>query len=129
MKAEKISEFELMNENEMELYFGAKALNDAMLTGHNQIFLSASNLESDAIREHVIKLANSLGVAVTGNPIVLQNGAKLIFLLTDSQVMAAHSGNAYAINCFDDMNFSYVSNLVSSWAMLKKHRVIFFSTS
>jgi len=60
-----------MNGNEMECYFGGKALNDAMLTGENQIFLSLSRLRSDAFRDQVADLALPLGVALSGDFTVL----------------------------------------------------------
>lgn len=116
-----------MNKNEMLYHFGEKALKDAILTGDNQIFLSATPLQSEMIRKHVLHLANSLEIAVEGNPIVLPNGAILVFLLTNSQTMGRWSGHAYAINCFDDTNFSYIHKLVSAWTILKKHRAVFYS--
>lgn len=111
----------------MRLYFGSEALNDAMLTKENQIFLSASTEDSDKLRQHVVNLANSHGLSLSGNPLILPNGAMLSFLLADSRVIGGYLGNTYVINCFDETNFSYISDLVSSWTMLKKHRAIFFS--
>jgi len=116
-----------MDINSMGLYFGSEALSDAMLTKENQIFLSASTQDSEKIRQHVLNLASSYGLSLSGNPLTLPNGAILSFLLADSRVIGGYSGNAYVINCFDETNFSYISDLVSSWTMLKKHRAIFFS--
>lgn len=110
-----------------ECYFGELALNDAVLTGENQILLTASCLISDALKNYIIRVANSLEVVVTDCSILLPNGAELFFLVADSQVISGYSGNAYAINCFDDINYSHVSHLVSGWTILKKHRAIFFS--
>jgi len=112
---------------EMECYFGEKALNDAMLTGENQIFLSASRLRSDAFRDRVTDLALPLGVTLSGDFTVLPNGAQLIFLTMNSRVMSAYSGNVYAVNCFDEINFADVSDFISGWTMLKKHRAVFFA--
>jgi hypothetical protein len=103
-------------------------LEDAILTGENQIFLSVSCMQSEAIRHHVINFASSLEIGLTGDRVVLPNGAEFIFLLTDSQVMGGYSGNAYAINCFDDTNFNNINSLISVWAMFKKHRAVFIST-
>ncbi|MEC4728933.1 hypothetical protein HWQ46_25805 [Shewanella sp. D64] len=64
-----------------------------------------------------------------GNPIVLKNGAELSFVLTNSQVTGGYCGNAYAINCFDDTNFANINNLMSSWAVLKKHQAVFFCSN
>ncbi|MEC4728934.1 hypothetical protein HWQ46_25810 [Shewanella sp. D64] len=47
-----------MSKHLMVLYFAEIALNDAMLTGENQLFLSASFHENELIRKHVIHLKN-----------------------------------------------------------------------
>ncbi|OCH17009.1 hypothetical protein A6E04_19335 [Aliivibrio logei] len=116
-----------MNKNEMLYHFGEKALNDAMLTGDNHIFLSATPLQSEMIRKHVLHLASSQGLTVKGNPIVLPNGAMLVFLLTNSETMGGWSGHAYAINCFDETNFSYIHKLVSAWTADIKYHSVFYS--
>ncbi len=116
-----------MDHDSIELFFSGQALGDAMLTQENQIFLSASSRDSERIQRHITKLANSLGLSLSGNPFVLPNGATITFLLTDSKVTGGYSGNTYAINCFDEDNFSYVHNLVSSWTMLKQHKAAFVS--
>lgn len=116
-----------MNDNGMELYFAETALNDAILTGENQIFLSSSPMRSDVLRDHVVTLAAPLDITLWGGFVILPNDAKLIFLNVDNRVMSAFSGNVYVINCFNKTSFSYVSELASMWAMLKKHRVVFFS--
>lgn len=112
--------------NSMVQYFAQEALNNAMQTNENQIFLSASTSDSERIRNHVIDLGSSQELSLSGNPLVLPNGAMLTFLLTDSQVSGGHSGNAYVINCFDETK-SYINELVSSWTILKKHKAVFFS--
>ncbi|WP_172378870.1 terminase large subunit domain-containing protein [Vibrio sp. Vb339] len=111
----------------MDLYFAQAALNDAMQTNENQIFLSASTLDSERIRNHVIDLAKSQELSLSGNPLVLPNGAMLSFLQTDSQVSGGYSGNAYVMNCFDETSYSYINELVSAWTMLKKHKAAFVS--
>ncbi|MEZ8924003.1 terminase family protein [Vibrio lentus] len=116
-----------MNRNSMDLYFAQEALKDAMQTSENQIFLSASTSDSERIRNHVIDLASSQGHILSGNPLVLPNGAMLSFLLTGIQTSGGHFGNAYVINCFNETNYSYINELVSPWIMLKKHKAVFFS--
>lgn len=115
----------MMNRNSMVLYFAQEALNDAMQTNENQIFLSASTSDSERIRKHVMDIASSHDLNLSGNPLVLPDGAMLTFLLTDSQVSGGHSGNAYVINCCDETNYSYINELVSSWTLLKKHKAVF----
>jgi len=113
--------------NKIEKHLADIALNDAMLTGENQIFLSATTQASEKIQEQIISLAASHGLTLSGNPFILPNGANLIFLLPDNQVCAGYSGNAYVINCFDKANFAHIRELVASWTLLKKHRAVYLS--
>lgn len=116
-----------MDINSIERYFANEALTNAMVTGENQIFLSASVQDSERIRQYVASLASSYGLSLSGNLLILPNDAMLVFLLTDSRTSGGYSGNAYVINCFNDTNFTDISDLVSSWTMLKKHRAVFIS--
>ncbi|WP_217654305.1 terminase large subunit domain-containing protein, partial [Aeromonas salmonicida] len=69
----------------MTYYFAGEALEDAILTGGNQIFLSATRAQAEVFRSYICKIAQTfLGVTLTGNPIVLSNGAELIFCSTNS---------------------------------------------
>ena len=61
------------------------------------------------------------------NPITLPNGATLSFLLTSTLTSGGRVGNVYAINCFNETNFSYVHALVSGWTMHKGYRAVFYS--
>ena len=117
-----------MKKNDMIFHFGKKALNDAMRTGKNQIFLSASVAKSEVINECVARLARREGfVFKEENPITLPNGARLSFLLTNTQTSGGHMGNVYALNCFDETNFSDVHALVSGWTLHKGYRAVFYS--
>ncbi len=116
-----------MDKESAGLYFGGKALADALLTKEDQIFLTSTLKESERIQNHIISIAKQLGLSLKVNPFVLPNGAQLIFLIVDSKTSSAFSGNAYVINCFDEDNFSYISSLVSSWTMLKQHKATFIS--
>ncbi|MGL6052899.1 MAG: terminase large subunit domain-containing protein, partial [Aeromonas salmonicida] len=67
----------------MTYYFAGEALEDAVLTGGNQIFLSATRAQAEVFRSYICKIAQTfLGVTLTGNPIVLSNGAELHFCST-----------------------------------------------
>ncbi len=117
-----------MKKNDMIFHFGKKALNDAIRTGKNQIFLSVSVAESEAINACVARLAKREGfVFKEENPIALPNGATLSFLLASNRVTAGHCGNVYVINCFNEANFTDISGIAHSWALHKKYRVVFYS--
>lgn len=117
-----------MDNNQMIVHFAKMAFDDALSTGENQIFLSASSRESEVIRKHIVHLANLLGVVAIGEPMTLPSGAKMIFLHTSSRTIAGYCGHTYALNCFDESNFTDVKTLVSSLAILKKHRAVFYSS-
>lgn len=116
-----------MTSNAIEKHLADIALNDAMLTGENQIFLSATVHDREKVQKQITSLAVSHGLELSGNPFVLPNGANLVFLLTDSLVSAGYSGNAYVLNCFDETNFVDIREMVCSWTLLEKHRAIYLS--
>ncbi|WP_116894282.1 aldehyde dehydrogenase family protein [Pseudomonas syringae] len=52
-------------------YFAGEAFMDAVLTGDNQVFLSASRAQSEIFRSYIIAFAQAwFGLELTGNPIV-----------------------------------------------------------
>lgn len=116
-----------MNNQQMISHFVSAALDDALATGDNQIFLSSLPQESEDLRTQVVNLAALQGVRLTGDPLILANGAAIQFLLVSSKTIAGYSGHTYALNCFDETNFADVSNLVLCLAMHEKYRTIFYS--
>lgn len=99
----------------------------AVFAGENQIFLSASKVESEKIRAHFMLIVKSAGIKEDASSITLPNGAVISFVLTDTQVSGGLIGHVYAINCFNETNFSYVHALVSGWTMHKGYRAVFYS--
>ena len=66
-------------------YFAREALADALETGRNQIFLSASKAQAHIFKQYIIAFAKeACGVELSGDPIVLSNGATLYFLGTNA---------------------------------------------
>jgi len=56
-------------------YFAREALIDALKTGRNQIFLSASKAQAHIFKHYIKAFAADIcGVELTGDPIVLSNG-------------------------------------------------------
>ena len=63
-------------------YFTAEALEDAILTGSNQLFLSPSHADSDVICNSMITFANDfLGLQLTGHPIIYPTALNCVFYL------------------------------------------------
>ncbi|MGR6861822.1 hypothetical protein ACU5EH_16715 [Aliivibrio salmonicida] len=116
-----------MNKSDILLRFVGEALTSAIFTGEDQIFLSASRAESEKIRTYFMRMVKGAGVKEDEDSITLPNGATISFVLTDTQTSGGLLGHVYAINCFNETNFNRVSDLVYLWAMLKKHRAVFYS--
>ncbi|MFQ2478944.1 terminase large subunit domain-containing protein [Aeromonas caviae] len=113
----------------MTYYFAGEALEDAVLTGGNQIFLSATRAQAEVFRSYICKIAQTfLGVPLTGNPIVLSNGAELHFCSTNSNSAQSRSGNVYIDEYFWIPNFEKLSDVASAMATQSHWRKTYFST-
>ena len=80
-------------------YFAQEALEDAVLTGDNQIFLSATRAQSEVFRSYITAIAaEHFGINLTGNPIVLNTAhgpATLYFLSNNSKSAQSYHGHVY----------------------------------
>jgi len=110
-------------------YFSREALLRALKTGHNQIFLSASKTQAYVFREYIIQFARRVDVDLSGDPIVIgNNGAKLIFLGTNSNTAQSHNGDLYVDEIFWIPNFQRLRKVASGMASQKHLRSTYFST-
>ena len=110
-------------------YFSGEALEDAILTGDNQIFLSASRAQAEVFRSYIIAIAQAfLGIELTGNPIILSNGAELRFLSTNSKTAQSYHGHVYVDEYFWIPKFDELNKLASAMATHKNWRKTYFST-
>lgn len=110
-------------------YFSREALLHALKTGHNQIFLSASKTQAYVFREYIIQFARRVNVDLTGDPIVIgNNGAKLIFLGTNSNTAQSHNGDLYVDEIFWIPNFQKLRKVSSGMASQSHLRSTYFST-
>ncbi|ADW72206.1 terminase, ATPase subunit [Rahnella aceris] len=110
-------------------FFAREALLRALATGHNQIFLSASKTQAYVFREYIIQFARLAGVELTGDPIVIgNNGAKLIFLGTNSNTAQSHNGDLYVDEIFWIPNFQKLRKVASGMASQEHLRTTYFST-
>lgn len=110
-------------------YFSREALLHALKTGHNQIFLSASKTQAYVFREYIIQFAPRVDVDLTGDPIVIgNNGAKLIFLGTNSNTAQSHNGDLYVDEIFWIPNFQKLRKVSSGMASQSHLRSTYFST-
>ena len=109
-------------------YFAKEALVDAVTTGRNQIFLSASKNQAHVFKDYIVKMAAEVGVDLVGDPITLWNGATLHFLGTNSRTAQSYTGNLYFDEIFWTFRFKELNNVASGMAAHKKWRTTYFST-
>ena len=110
-------------------YFAGEAFMDAVLTGDNQVFLSASRSQSEIFRSYIIQFAKQwFDIELTGNPITLSNGAELRFLSTNSSTAQGYHGHVYVDEYFWIRDFDKLSTVASAMGTHKKWRKTYFST-
>lgn len=110
-------------------YFAREALIDAITTGRNQIFLSASKAQAHIFKQYIIGFAKeACGVELSGDPIVLANGAHLYFLGTNARTAQGYHGNFYFDEFFWTHKFEELNKVASGMAMHKTWRKTYFST-
>ncbi|EJB8389384.1 terminase ATPase subunit family protein [Pseudomonas aeruginosa] len=110
-------------------YFAREALIDALTTGRNQIFLSASKAQAHIFKAYIQAFArDTIGVELTGDPIILSNGAELHFLGTNARTAQGYHGNFYFDEFFWTFKFNELNKVASGMAMQKRYRRTYFST-
>lgn len=104
-------------------YFAREAFLDALITGRNQIFLSASKNQAHIFKAYIQAFAREVcGVEVTGDPIILANGAELHFLGTNARTAQGYHGNFYFDEFFWTFRFEELNKVASGMAMQKQYR-------
>lgn len=110
-------------------YFAFEALEDAIMSGDPQIFLSASRAQAEVFRSYIVNIAQQFfGVTLTGNPIRLSNGAELRFLSTNKNTAQSYSGHLYCDEYLWVPNFAKLNEVASAMATHDKWRTTYFST-
>ncbi len=109
-------------------YFAREALIDALTTGRNQIFLSASKAQAHVFKQYIIHFAREAEVELKGDPIVLPNGATLYFLGTNARTAQSYHGNLYFDEYFWVHQFQTLRKVASGMAIHKQWRQTYFST-
>jgi uncharacterized protein YjcR len=110
-------------------YFAREALIDAIETGDNQIFLSASKAQAHVFREYIVQFVKDVtGVQLKGDPITLWNGAILYFLGTNSKTAQSYHGHVYLDEYTWIGKFLEFRKVASAMATHKKWRITYFST-
>jgi len=110
-------------------YFARESILDAAETGDNQIFLSASKAQAHVFKQYIRQFVQDCaGVDLTGDPIILSNGAHLHFLGTNFRTAQSYHGHFYQDEYFWIPRFTELNKVASGMAMHKKWRKTYFST-
>jgi uncharacterized protein YjcR len=111
-------------------YFAAEAFEDAVLTGDNQIFLSASQNQAFIFRSYIRQFAKDwFGVELKGtDSIELWNGATIYFLATSARTAQGYHGHTYMDEFFWMPNFKEFKKVATGMSAHKKWRRTYFST-
>ncbi|WJY14496.1 terminase ATPase subunit family protein [Pectobacteriaceae bacterium CE90] len=108
-------------------YFAREALIDALITGRNQIFLSASKAQAHVFKGYILDFAREVDVELRGDPMTLSNGATLYFLGTNARTAQSYHGNLYLDEYFWIPKFQELRKVASGMALHKKWRQTYFS--
>lgn len=117
-------------------YFAREALLDAIETGRNQIFLSASKNQANIFRVYMIAFAARVGVKLQGDPFHITSElvaegeppADILFLGTNARTAQGYHGNFYFDEFFWVYGFAELNKVAAAMATHKKWRRTYFST-
>lgn len=120
-------------------YFAHEALIDALETGRNQIFLSASRRQANIFRRYIVDFVfRTIGVKLTGEHLTIDRGdgpdglplemPTLFFLGANYRTAQGEHGNFYYDECFWSQDFEQTDDVASGMASQKRYRETYFST-
>lgn len=111
-------------------YFAWEAFEDAVLSGDNQIFLSASKAQAEIFKAYIIGFAKKyFDIELKGGDcITLSNDAELRFVSTNGRTAQGYHGHLYVDEVFWIPDFAKLNKLASGMAAHKKWRKTYFST-
>ena len=122
------------------LSFALEALDRALETGNNQIFISASRAQANIFRLYIVDFVQAeTGIKLTGDPIVIDRGddpetgkrrdpATLYFLGTNYRTAQGYHGDVYIDEAFWIYGFEQLYKVASAMALQKRYRKTIFST-
>ncbi|HFC8820862.1 TPA: terminase family protein [Neisseria cinerea] len=109
-------------------FFAREAFIDALTTGKNKVFLSASKAQAFQFKQYMVDMAQMVGVELKGADIRLANGAVLYFLGTNSRTAQGRHGDLYVDEYFWIPDFKELTRLAKPMASQKQYRITYFST-
>lgn len=109
-------------------FFAREAFIDALTTGKNKVFLSASKAQAFQFKQYMVDMAQMVGAELKGADIRLASGAVLYFLGTNSRTAQGRHGDLYVDEYFWIPDFKELTRLAKPMASQKQYRITYFST-
>jgi len=110
-------------------YFAGEAFEEAVLTGTQQIFLSATRNQSEVFLAYIRAMAlDWFGIELSGTPCKLSNGAIMRPVATATASAQSYSGNFYMDEYFWIPKFDEIEGVASGMATHDEYRMTYFST-
>lgn len=110
-------------------YFAFEALIDAIETGRNKVFLSASKAQAHIFRDYIKAFADEVGVTLEGTDLIkLWNGAKLRFVSTNASTAQGYNGDLYIDEYFWITKYKVLRKVATGMAAQSRWRITYFST-
>ncbi|EEE5061422.1 terminase ATPase subunit family protein [Salmonella enterica subsp. houtenae] len=111
------------------MFFGREGFMDAVETGRNQIFLSASKAQAHQFRQYIVDFAREADVELKGDVIHLpHNDGRMYFLGTNARTAQTYYGNLYLDEYFWIHRFLELRRNAAGMASQKRWRQTYFST-
>ncbi|MER2495737.1 terminase large subunit domain-containing protein [Vibrio neptunius] len=114
----------------LTFYFAFEAFEDAVLSGDNQVFISASKKQAYIFKNYIRQFALELaGVDLKGkDDIELSNGANLVFASTNVATSQGFNGHMYWDEVFWIPRFGELDDYAGGMSIQAKYRTTYIST-
>ena len=111
------------------MFFAQEGAVDAVNTGRNQIFLSASKSQAFQFRQYIVDFFHGIDMDLKGEVIHLpHNDARMCFLGTNAKTAQSYHGNLYLDEYFWINQFLKLRKVASGMSSQKRWRQTYFST-
>lgn len=111
------------------MYFSHEGAIDAVNTGRDQIYLSASKAQAFQSRQYIVDFFHGIDMDLKGDVIHFpHNDARIRFLGTNSKTAQSYHGNVYLDEYFWIGRFLEFRKVVSAMASQKRWRQTYLST-
>ncbi|WP_151173461.1 terminase large subunit domain-containing protein [Pseudoalteromonas ruthenica] len=113
-------------------YFAFEAFYDALKSGRNKIFISASRDQAEIFKANIIAMVREyFGIELSGSPLVLNyhgKTIKLVFKSTNARTAQSDSGDLYIDEVFWIPKYKELRKLAQAMATHAHYRITYFST-